>query len=440
MLFVALALFLSFIVIFWPKFGIICMLFLWGTIYQLIPEQTQFIFAGIEITPSRILGVALTVALMITTLIRLPRIRWSSSMIVLLVFSVWCLITILFATHKPEALSLYIRFLSGFFLYTSVAVIFNTPENIRKLFKWMVITGGIAAITAVYDYASKTGVSFFPTIVCREKGIFGAPGGTATLFLVLIFFIFVIWTQIKTFYGKLFLASIFLLLSLGIFITLTRASILGLFIMLLFWGHGRYKSTRSPGTLVLWILIPVSITIIGLSFVGFKALTERTKDIPIIGQVKITDPQAGMGRIGLWKTNIEKLKKASILTIFFGSGLSDSQFRKEGGRVIKGEFTHNDFLFLLLDTGLIGLGLYICWIILMLKHSRELYIKSNISLLKNIGLASKCLILGYTAVGFFGLTLFVTAHRWYYMTALGCVEAIIMQLEFWSQIDFKKIS
>ena len=272
MLFVALALFLSFIVIFWPRFGIISMLFLWGTIYQLIPEQTQFIFAGIEITPSRILGVALTVALMITTLIRLPRIRWSSSMIVLLVFSVWCLITILFATHKPEALSLYIRFLSGFFLYTSVAVIFNTPENIRKLFKWMVITGGIAAITAVYDYVSKTGVSFFPTIVYREKGIFGAPGGTATLFLVLIFFIFAIWTQIKTFYGKLFLASIFLLLSLGIFITLTRASILGLFIMLLFWGHGRYKSTRSPGTLVLWMLIPVSITIIGLSFVGFEAV------------------------------------------------------------------------------------------------------------------------------------------------------------------------
>ena len=137
-----------------------------------------------------------------------------------------------------------------------------------------------------------------------------------------------------------------------------------------FWYHKKISLFKT-------VIIPI-ILVIGLVY-GLTYLNNSTDGFLLSRFENISD-DGGSGRIDIWKDTLNKFKASGIELQIAGHGFN---------AVIKASpfSAHNDFLEMLYDFGIIGLSLYILFIILMVfcilkyKNSDDRYYQAGIVML-----------------------------------------------------------
>lgn len=181
-------------------------------------------------------------------------------------------------------------------------------------------------------------------------------------------------------------------------ITLKRGAIIAFVLMFLFamsaLGKIKNQQNKYIGRLILLSSVFIIVACIVDSYLGGALFSRFT----------VSQMQGGSGRTDMYKLILEALSERNITTLFFGTGSGSSS-------LLLGTGAHNEWLEFLYSFGIVGVGLYFCLLISMIKqtlklkrYSSEMYISIAMSTIY------------FTCVGLYGGMYFVQSS--YFLFAL----------------------
>ena len=327
------------------------------------------------------------------------------------IFYLYASITALYSSHPDGSL----RFILGISLVTITYVIvrYHILLNLESLEKMILLSGKLFIICSLLNYTLGLSVmniqaehmDFFGVTI--EKGLPRMIGlnndPNICAFACLIFFFFLIFKS--GFQNKLFAGiSLFCILA-----TLSRgggiALVLGLLSLILI------VSGRKKIDFIFWI-VGISFVLSILFFYNYEVLRSFMEK-------RINGLETGGGRFEIWKNAFIAFNSKPIL------GYGIFTFRDVMGDAFNDErFAHNTYLEVLLETGVLGLALYLLCLTFVLfssfKQARK-YPECRFLFPCNIAIF----------VAMFGLSMYLNLVFWY----LLLLNSLYIKL-----IQYKKIS
>ena len=343
-----------------------------------------------------------------------------------LLFSVFIFLTALFVNvfTGPDYLESFLIF---FRIYGGMCILvffycIPDKEIIEKTQKFIVIISTITALYTIFQFVTyKIDVHFaykifgedsflisFSTV--RPRGLINSAGGSASIMsLGIIIFIHKLIND-KLIQRDKFVAIVILC---GLLLNLTRTFIFSLciFSILIFFHYGEYKK------FVKIMIASVLVFAVLFLYFGGERFLDRLNDIPIFSSRVVKQEEAFMGRNRLMQIPLNKYKNVNLFNKIIGNGLAWSTNQIKGyyirffpNRSLQAS-THNDFVWLLCNVGLMGLFAYLffCWAILItykfqLKFFFVLYVSLFVFL---------------TGIG--GETINITGHRYLQFLYIACL-------------------
>lgn len=265
----------------------------------------------------------------------------------------------------------------------------------------------------------------------------------STLIAIILPYIFLI-NKVETntnwiLFFKKYQKQVFLLFVFAIVISFTRASWLAVFLMFIFYIIFKLKLTRQI----------INLSVIGLLFLCFFAIKDNNyidyapdyettifNKGDINGHLQATYEMkdvSGMERVYRWVSVINMFQEKPILG--FGTNTFYPTYKEYTNYKFKTyvsdnpekSTTHNYFLLLIAEQGLIGLLLFICLLIYFLCKSQDLYYKTNntniqfilltnylsvITLIIHLLLNDLIEVDKFAILFFFQLALLISCERW----------------------------
>jgi putative inorganic carbon (hco3(-)) transporter len=166
---------------------------------------------------------------------------------------------------------------------------------------------------------------------------------------------------------------------------------------------------------IRWLFIPILLLVVSWQAILPLAVQERiamTYTKPDAGQDAALDASA-QERVMLWTDAINLFKANPVM----GSGFLTYA---NMGRVGSYKDTHNFYLKMLVETGLVGLLLFLAQLLLFTRTGLQLFSRARDSFLSLVGLGFACLMLTAAIVNFFGdrwMFIQVDSNLW---ILLGC--------------------
>ncbi|MFC1677019.1 O-antigen ligase family protein [Planctomycetota bacterium] len=270
---------------------------------------------------------------------------------------------IFISPNYSTAINYYMRYFEGFLAIILVFGLINSRESLGRMLKWWVIVASLSLVistihyvigdnSVLFDYmdaalkaAGPEGVQTFAYVDGWKYNRLLWPGSEANYFaayLIIAFGISIAFYS-ASLHKKYFWGICSLLIVIGVIGTFSRSGFLStVFVLGLFLIR---KNIRA--------IIPAGI-IVGLGFMTLQFLPgiqERILGIHFVVE------QGASGRFDLWKQAISMFFKSPI----WGNGLG-SYFS------VYGKVTHNTYVQLLAETGVIGAVLYCFVIFLALRN------------------------------------------------------------------------
>ena len=198
----------------------------------------------------------------------------------------------------------------------------------------------------------------------RPRGLINSAGGSASLMSLGLIFIYY-----QSLTGKFltWYKPVLIIIIIGLLLNFTRTFVFSLifFFMLTFYFYGQYKQH------IKTIIIVISVLLSIVYFTGLDRFSDRFIDIPIFSN--IGSDEAYMGRKLLTRIPLNELKKQPPANIIFGNGLSwtESKIKAYFIRIFPNRSvetsTHNDFVWLLCNAGILGLFFYLLFIWMIIE-------------------------------------------------------------------------
>ena len=408
----------------------------WGAFHIFLNEQVIFTFQAISLNFNKILGVTMLLGLGLylsvemlknpVTLIFVDKIQT-----IYFALSVYAGISVIYSPFRVQALVEWLKIFSGTVLFLGIPVIYEDERKQKIFIKFLLFAGIIAAILTIFSYfLSRYGVIGTPLLkkflvfssgVARAKGTLGGAGATGA-FLLVELAILLLFNDIFAEKKGLIYFGVGVII-IAIFTTLTRASILGLFMFFILYSYGKMKIHREITRFLKSIIGIVIVVALSLTLIGESALRNRLEDVPFIGKyTSLKSPQIGQGRISQWTTLINAyLKDFNLIEKIFGKGLYATHVKYHGpyAEVTSIFGSHNDFIYLLVNLGIVGLMLYLIFLYKCLRLSQNLCNSEN-KRKKLIGNIIKVSVLTYSLTqSMFLDTINTTGHRWFFLSLLA---------------------
>ncbi|MFA9262509.1 MAG: O-antigen ligase family protein [Undibacterium sp.] len=260
----------------------------------------------------------------------------------------WGLGTLLYSiapsTSAQEALRIFDLFVVGFMAYASV----ERYRDFRILLMAIFVSSLLPILFGLYQFAFGIGLTDENVSVLRIFGTFSHPN----VFSLYLFTVAAVATIYLIVYARKDGARLLTLLYIGLvlftlFLTFARIAWISLFVFLFFLAWWRFRFLILP-----LILLPIVLTV----FV--PAINQRVTEA-----LNPTPDSSITWRQNLWHDMILKTRLEE--RIRFGSGLDTFRISSEqlrGDRFGSNE-PHNDFVKFYVEGGLVGLGVFILYLI-----------------------------------------------------------------------------
>ena len=322
-------------------------------------------------------------------------------------FIIISLISILWTPQLILGLREIFRLLSIFVIYSISFLLIKQKKDFKKLLYVLIFSSIVPLAVAFWQYFVGKGEVIFGEFFRRLHGTFFYPNNLA-FFLVFIITILLLVLykskkiQTKCFYSTFLFCSFFVLLR-----TYTRGAWIGALIIFLTFGFFKLRKVLLIGLLFL-MLVSISVPL----------LQERIKDV-----VTLEPFSSLVWRFRLWENTIPFFFEKPVL----GHGLSSFQVLSrdvQGLSILPAPEAHNDYLKILIETGAVGLTIYILIYLKLLIFNLSVYFKSKDKYLKDISFLAILLLVTFLVMSFGDNILRGTATQWALFAYLGGVSSL----------------
>ena len=323
-----------------------------------------------------------------------------------------------------------IRLVSIIGIYLVACAVITTREQFTRFIHTLILSLVIPVVFGLYQIATHTGFSFFD-LSNRVYGTFGHPN-VFGFYLVLMISIMGSFAIAKGKNRTSGIAAVgFLLLAAMLALTYTRGAWLGMLVALLVVGFARVPKR------VLVVLILGSIISLSAPILNRWALTTLGVDVgkvPVISRLMQSNNEANSidWRFGVWHEMTAKFRERPLLGYGLGS------FTKVRELQVNDHYAsteaHNDYLRLAVETGIVGLGIYVLLLFLVARALIRTYHALAGSSYQLIVLGMLGFFAGFLAMSFFDNLLQGTPVMW----AMWASLAAVFNLPGWVHLDSKK--
>jgi len=392
--------------------------------------------ANIDLSVSRVLGVALPAGLLLALLRArrsVPRLPGP-----FVAFAAFCVLYALLGARAPShslAASDVARVgAGGIMLFAAFAFITGRRE-LKILGRLVVVAGLVVAIVTLVQFvlvhADESlavrlfGSSFFErsyapgfqSYTIRVHGLVGSANENSNFLFVSIAFALAVDALVRPARARdafdLIVAAV---CAIAITATATRTTIAALVILGVWWlvlSRGRFN--LQPRVLIRRKGVMLAVAAATVALAATVSLTN------VGSRLSDASPTSGrgfaQGRGAVWKNEVSLLRHGSTADLLVGRGVHRSYVVVHLNGVSR-ESPHDVPLWLLVETGLLGAALYYVFyggtIVRLARGRREAY-------LAQIGVA---VLTAYLAIEAFILTVAAPAHRWYMMLFVGAVTRL----------------
>jgi O-antigen ligase len=296
----------------------------------------------------------------------------------ILMFFILCLMNVLFAQAKIFTLQSVFKLLTGFVIGTFTAKIITTEEDIYSLIKIMTISVIVIFVSVMPDLFSGGQLQVFaPTSDDPYKGTYISGGaskyysadGFAFAFLVYIPAILLFSNVYKQKWEFLLCIFAMLFVSIAVFASAIRIAWISFIVILSIWIIVNKK----------WKLSVVIVFLISILFVTnildkpFQTAIQKSNyEIESFKKGELPSEYAFNARPKMWKFYMSNYMMLPLLDKAFGS---EKTMRVSFSSI--GYSTHNDFLYILIRMGFIGLGITLFLYIYLFLQIIKIIRKSN---------------------------------------------------------------
>jgi len=303
--------------------------------------EYNYLGGGTPYHPNGIMGIAIifgTLCFILFSKIDYSRLRPIRAFFFFLII---CLLTLIFAReYLFQGITVTLRLAVAFCIY---AVLLYKLDSIKQV-KWVIIAVVAAQIlptvSGLMVMAGTSGLSF----VKGETARLGHSGIGVYLAMVLTLCL-VLFLNVKTSGEKFLWGVLTALFGLGLFFSFGRSGWISFIVALTIIGVVRHRK--------ILLFLPVLVM---LAIILIPAIPQRFSDIDITN-LDQGNASTLSGRIQVWKTGLKLYVTQPLLGVGYGLG-----------RYRIGEYLHryawmihNDYISILLETGLIGLIIFAFW-------------------------------------------------------------------------------
>ena len=246
-----------------------------------------------------------------------------------------------FSSHDLKtSLSDWLRLVSVFSVYLLARIIFVTPGKVKAAFTAVLLSSVIPVAVACFQRVTGRGL-FFDGTQARIVGTFLHPNAFASYLLIILVFGITQWFEKEKMVSPFFLRVLVCVASVIFIFTFSRGAWIALVIAILFLGVFRYRK--------LLVLLPLFLIVATFAVPSIRGRIENIFHPGVYARSR----SAWDWRQDTWKQIMPLVYQKPIL----GHGLAtvETEF---------GVLTHNDYLRLLAETGIVGL---LAYLLLMLR-------------------------------------------------------------------------
>lgn len=299
----------------------------------------------------------------------------------------------------------WLRWLQGFLVFNlTIIILINAgAEEYKKKFNiicWSVILSMVLPyVLFLYNYIEGITIVFKGTV---RYFTYGSRENEFSYYLLAIFpYCLFLYSVADRGFKRIGWLTFLPIMMWTIYVNNTRTVWIGVSVILLLWAFFKkqYK-----------IVFSVCLLATGLVLFNPK-VAHRLEDIPVVINLLNSDkgffewaPELMNRRIGLWQSNLHYfIDKSSYIEKLVGNGnenLRKGVVRVIQGGAIRGDDEHNNYLILLMNTGIIGVCSYLIYLFKLFQESFKLLKNTRDNYLKNLAALYIPVICSYIVVGF----------------------------------------
>jgi len=321
----------------------------------------------------------------------LQKIFHNSYFIFFVVFLGWVSLSYIYAINATETLVCLARVFVSFFAIISITTLFQTnPKAIHFLIGAIIVALTYESLWVLVNFYQRAGDLKLDGLVLSLYGNHGNKNIIAASIAIKIpFCLFFIYAKRNLIYRFLF-ASVLILALAAIFILNTRSTYISiilvtiLFLILIIYDFVKTKNIKNISISFLLVAIPflLALALSNAAINHSNSLVQNNdqgygKFVDRVATIQLSN-DASSGRIKIWKQAFDYFQKHTIIGCGFGNWkLASIPYDKIDLDTFTMTYhTHNDFIEVATEVGIVGVGLYISLFVILILFVFNI-IKSN---------------------------------------------------------------
>lgn len=417
--------------IFRTRSALLIFVALWGAVHVLLSNGEAGVTGGASASVSQLIGVTVTLGFGIAVLTLHSRRGSEPVPLALRAFAIFaCLYAVaeLLTPERASGLSDFIKLVGGLVLGFAGYYFIRDERRLLSLARAVEIAALLVAGAALVQFIAGSSLGLPSTVetggLSRVSSVVGSPNGTADFLLVCAGFILLRYTLRRDKHGARFDLGMLIIVSLGIIVTFTRADIAALVVMFLIWAALRQVRSISATALrvrLAIVVIGVAVAVVGA--VGTGPLLSRLEG----RRGASTQADILNGRAEVWSTDLHKLESANLGTLLIGSGAHTSYttvyITQAEADVIYPP--HDLFLWLAIETGLVGLAVYVTALFSLCRSFLRTARGSRFTPSGQVAAVAFATTIAFVIDGMFHNTQLSADSDWYFMLFVGAALGML---------------
>jgi hypothetical protein len=418
--------------VFRPRASLIAFTAVWGVVHVLLSNGEVEGSGGAGASISKLVGVTVVVGFGIAVA-RLRAERGSQPLLfplkAFVVFVCMYGIAEVITPYHSAGLSDLVKVAGGLVLALVAYYVIDNEGPLLRLALAAGIAGtavaGVALLQSIFGLEVGVAAAYPGSSgVFRATSLTGSANGTADFLLVCAGFMLLRYTlQRERRRARLDLA-ILCVVCFGVVVTFTRADIIALFVMFAIWASvWQLRSVSAFALRARLVLTLAAVALAVVQLVGGTAIESRLE-----GRLTLTSKAHLLnGREEIWSGELRKLESASLNTILIGNGAHTSYtsvYVPQAERYH--EFAPHDlFLWLLIETGLIGLLVYVSALTGLCREFLTAARRRRFTPSGCIGAVALATTIAFTLDSMFHNTQVSSGSYWYFMLFAGAALSVL---------------
>jgi O-antigen ligase len=410
---------------------------LWGAVHTILSDFLIVRVGAVDVTLSRGLGVLLLVSFCLA----LPQLSRSEgsmplpgSLRALVLFTSLFAFAVVLSPEKANGATDLIRIASGTAIALVAFYVISTERALLRIAGLATVGGVAVACVTLVQFALLRiapavaahlfGNGFYlasrdfntNSVALRVDGPLSGPGETGNFLVVAAAFVLVRLSLLRERQSVRKEVVALAIVTAAIGVTITRAAIAAFLILVIVWLAQRQHALRSViGLRLRAVAGAVAVVAVIGSLVSSSTLQARVWDINPLS----SGSSFAQGRGGIWHEEFALIRGGDLLHLLLGHGAHTAYVPVLTGSTVTNQSPHNVVLWLVVETGLVGLAIYSAFVVATIRQfwrAAHAWRFTPYGQAAAVGLA---VVAAYVLLDMFVLTVNSPGHRWYYMLLLG---------------------